>query len=287
MQKQTTKLPARSSMYTVPAGGGKPERKFPFPISTLKDRALSTVEKKKSPLKSTAPHGNDAFISYWSSLRAVAVHLGSTALYVCSALIPVLETVPTFYRVDNRVWFGKGTGWVLSFYGIIDLLSVPFYIELMFGQDASFLPRFSILSMFRGLQSPRPPPLRCDHTIQPYTHTEPVAPRVPPFCSFATISTALITLSYIVPSSYPRPDLPASLHSSTDTSPNGTWDGAMDTVINSDDDPTQLVFVSAAAAAAWFDRNFVYGEIPVPVSRAVDYPAGACGGEGFDPCLDA
>ncbi|KAF6750924.1 hypothetical protein DFP72DRAFT_908837 [Ephemerocybe angulata] len=66
-----------------------------------------------------------------------------------TALITVLETVPTFYRVNNRVWFGKEAGlvmvfileyvarvvcwslswassfgWVLSFQGIIDFLDV-------------------------------------------------------------------------------------------------------------------------------------------------------------------
>ncbi|KAF6745277.1 hypothetical protein DFP72DRAFT_1176408 [Ephemerocybe angulata] len=53
---------------------------------------------------------------------------------------------------------------VKTFYGIIDLLSVlPYYIELMLGQDTSVLFRFSILHMFRLLRVFRP--FRYNHTI--------------------------------------------------------------------------------------------------------------------------
>ncbi|KAF6750599.1 hypothetical protein DFP72DRAFT_1013319 [Ephemerocybe angulata] len=124
-----------------------------------------------------------------SSRSAFLVDMVSTALIVLSAVITVLETVPTFHRVSNRVWFGMETGlvvvftveyvarvvcwsfswwslfrWVLSFYGIIDLMSVlPYYIELMLGQDTSVLFRFSILRMFRLLCVFRP--FRYNHTI--------------------------------------------------------------------------------------------------------------------------
>ncbi|KAF5342188.1 hypothetical protein D9611_002156 [Ephemerocybe angulata] len=138
------------------------------------------------------PHGqtdDDVLItirpSWETASAAFAVHMVSTAPIVTSALITLLETVPTFHRV----WFGMETGlvvvftveyvarvvcwsfswssffrWVLSLYGIIDLLAVlPYYIEVMLGQDTSVLFRFSILRMFCLLRVFRP--FRYKHTI--------------------------------------------------------------------------------------------------------------------------
>ncbi|KAF5320424.1 hypothetical protein D9611_010660 [Ephemerocybe angulata] len=116
---------------------------------------------------------------------------------------------------ENRAWFGMDTGLdvvvpkVLSFYRIIGLHSVlPFYVELMIGQDISVL---FLLRVFR--------PFRCDHTIPPGV------PRVAPFGSFFV--PALIALSYFAE--------------------RGTWDEVMDTFINSDGDPTQFASIPAAA----------------------------------------
>ncbi|KAF6746365.1 hypothetical protein DFP72DRAFT_855421 [Ephemerocybe angulata] len=106
------------------------------------------------------------------------------------------------------------------FPGIIDLLSVlpP--------------PPSSALRMFRVLSVPRP--FRYNHTILLSVRLTPpsrlrvqVAPRFAPFGSFFV--PALIALSYF--------------------SERGMGSEAMDTFINSDGDPTQLVFVAAAAAA--------------------------------------
>ncbi|KAF6746404.1 hypothetical protein DFP72DRAFT_1175625 [Ephemerocybe angulata] len=180
--------------------------------------------------------------------------MGSTALIVCSALITVLETVPTFYRVNNRAWFGMEAGSVvvstkvLSFYGIIGLHSVlPFYVELMIGQDTSVL---FLLCVFR--------PFRCDHTI--------------------LLTIELMYLSVRRSHHALLPSAPSSSRYSRSPSrfqtqllyryfaERGTWGAAMDTFLNGDDDPTQvtqLVFVSAAAAA-WFDPFSILRMFPLP-----------------------
>ncbi|KAF6745221.1 hypothetical protein DFP72DRAFT_1091602, partial [Ephemerocybe angulata] len=207
-----------------------------------------------------------------SSSAAFAVHMASTALIVTSALITVLETVPTFHRVGNRVWFGMETGlvalftveyvarvlcwsfswsslfrWVLSFYGIIDLLSVlPYYIELMLGQDTSVLFRFSILRMFRLLRVFRP--FRYNHTILLTIEVMYLSVRRSQHALLAIkffvvmILTVFSTLLYFAE--------------------RGTWDEVMDTFINSDGDPTQFASIPAAA---WFVIVTIttvgYGEI--------------------------
>ncbi|KAF6750586.1 hypothetical protein DFP72DRAFT_1139392 [Ephemerocybe angulata] len=207
-----------------------------------------------------------------SSGSAFAVHMASTALIVLSAVITVLETVPTFHRVSNRVWFGMETGlvvvftveyvarvvcwsfswsslfrWVLSFYGIIDLLSVlPYYIELMLGQDTSVLFRFSILRMFRLLRVFRP--FRYNHTILLTIEVMYLSVRRSQHALLAIgffvvmILTVFSTLLYFAE--------------------RGTWDEVMDTFINSDGDPTQFASIPAAA---WFVIVTIttvgYGEI--------------------------
>ncbi|KAF6757035.1 hypothetical protein DFP72DRAFT_809773 [Ephemerocybe angulata] len=207
-----------------------------------------------------------------SSRSAFLVHMVSTALIVLSAVITVLETVPTLHRVSNRVWFGMETGlvvvftveyvarvlcwsfswsslfrWVLSFYGIIDLLSVlPYYIELMLGQDTSVLFRFSILRMFRLLRVFRP--FRYNHTILLTIEVMYLSVRRSQHALLAIgffvimILTVFSTLLYFAE--------------------RGTWDEVMDTFINSDGDPTQFASIPAAA---WFVIVTIttvgYGEI--------------------------
>ncbi|KAF6746434.1 hypothetical protein DFP72DRAFT_1152288 [Ephemerocybe angulata] len=207
-----------------------------------------------------------------SSRSAFLVHMVSTALIVTSALITVLETVPTFHRVSNRVWFGMETGlvvvftveyvarvvcwsfswsslfrWVMSFYGIIGLLSVlPYYIELMLGQDTSVLFRFSILRMFRLLRVFRP--FRYNHTILLTIEVMYLSVRRSQHALLAIgfflvmILTVFSTLLYFAE--------------------RGTWDEVMDTFINSDGDPTQFASIPAAA---WFVLVTIttvgYGEI--------------------------
>ncbi|KAF5329108.1 hypothetical protein D9611_014291 [Ephemerocybe angulata] len=161
-----------------------------------------------------------------SSGAAFAVHMVSTALIVTSALITVLETVPTFH-------YG-GVCCEGSFYGIIDLLSVlPYYIELMLGQDTSVLFRFSILRMFRLLRVFRP--FRHNHTILLTIEVMYLSVRRSQHALLAIgffvvmILTVFSTLLYFAE--------------------RGTWDEVMDTFINSDGDPTQFASIPAAA---WF-----------------------------------
>ncbi|KAF5324018.1 hypothetical protein D9611_008440 [Ephemerocybe angulata] len=213
-----------------------------------------------------------------SSSAAFAVHMVSTALIVLSAVITVLETVPTFHRVSNRVWFGMETGlvvvftveyvarvvcwsfswsslfrWVLSFYGIIDLLSVlPYYIELMLGQDTSVLFRFSILRMFRLLRVFRP--FRYNHTILLTIEVMYLSVRRSQHSLLAIgffvvmILTVFSTLLYAIsPSCCSR--IATERVCNRYFAERGTWDEVMDTFINSDGDPTQFASIPAAA---WF-----------------------------------
>ncbi|RXW22656.1 hypothetical protein EST38_g3220 [Candolleomyces aberdarensis] len=194
-----------------------------------------------------------------SSQAAFFVHMLTTALIVISALITVLETVPTFHSVSNRVWFGVETTlvalftveyisrclawsfswsslfrWLLSFYGIIDLLSVlPYYIELMLRQDTSVLFRFSILRMFRLLRVFRP--FRYNHTILLTIEVMYLSVRRSQHALLAIgffvimILTVFSTLLYFAE--------------------RGTWDEALDTFVNVDGDPTQFASIPGAA---WF-----------------------------------
>ncbi|KAF6744552.1 hypothetical protein DFP72DRAFT_1078399 [Ephemerocybe angulata] len=182
-----------------------------------------------------------------SSRSAFAVHMVSMALIVTSALITVL-TVPTFHRVSNRVWFGMETGlvvvftveyiarvvcwsftwsslfrWVLSFYGIIDLLFVlPYYIELILGQDTSVLFRFSILRMFRLLRVFRP--FRYIHTILLCVPTLVYLV----YLSVRRSQHALLAIGFFVVM------ILMVFSTLLYFAERGTWDEVMDTFINSD-----------------------------------------------------
>ncbi|KAF6746586.1 hypothetical protein DFP72DRAFT_634672 [Ephemerocybe angulata] len=118
--------------------------------------------------------------------------------------------------------------WVLSFYGIIDLLSVlPYYIELMLGQDTSILRTFRLLRVFR--------PFRYNHTILLTIEVMYLSVRRSQHALLAIgffvvmILTVFSTLLYFAE--------------------RGTWGEVMDTFINSDGDPTQFASIPAAA---WF-----------------------------------
>lgn len=50
-----------------------------------------------------------------SSSSAVLVHFASTSLIVFSAVVTILETVPSFHSISPRVWFGMETSLVLLF----------------------------------------------------------------------------------------------------------------------------------------------------------------------------
>lgn len=214
----------------------------------------------------------DLLESPTSSSSAFLVHFASTSLIVFSAIVTILETVPSFHSISPRVWFGLETSlvllftveysarsvawsstwislakWMFSFYGVIDMLAIlPYYIEIMMQQDTSVLFRFSILRMFRLLRVFRP--FRYNSTILLTIEVMYLAVRRSHHAllalSFfiAMVLTVFSTLLYF--------------------SERGTWDDNLETFINSDGDATQF---QSIPAAAWFVLVTIttvgYGEI--------------------------
>ncbi|KAH6883633.1 hypothetical protein BKA70DRAFT_1575439 [Coprinopsis sp. MPI-PUGE-AT-0042] len=225
-----------------------------------------------------------------TSQAAFVIHVFTTFLIVLSAVITILETVPTFHSIPTSIWFGMETTlvamftmeyvarcvawsyswtalfhWVISFYGIIDLLSVvPYYIELVLHQDTSEFFRFSILRMFRLLRVFRP--FRYNHTILMTIEVMWLSVHRSQHALLAIgffvimILTVFSTLLYFIE--------------------RGTWDDILETFINSDGDPTQF---SSIPAAAWFVVVTIttvgYGEITPRslVGRLVTLPILVCG----------
>ncbi|KAJ7046976.1 hypothetical protein C8F04DRAFT_1062356 [Mycena alexandri] len=211
-----------------------------------------------------------------SSDSAFLVHILVTFLVVVSAIVTVLETVPAFHSIQTSVWFGLETslvalftieyiarclawsgtwrslfGWVVSFFGIIDLLSVaPYYIELLLLQDTSVFFRFSILRMFRLLRVFRPflSRSRAQNTILLTIEVMYISVRQSQHALFALgffvvmVLTVFSTLLYFAE--------------------RGTWDDILETFVNIDGDPSQFASIPAAA---WFVLVTIttvgYGEI--------------------------
>ncbi|KAJ7256551.1 hypothetical protein B0H12DRAFT_1112556 [Mycena haematopus] len=207
-----------------------------------------------------------------SSDSAFLVHIVVTTLVVLSAIVTVLETVPAFHSIRTSVWFGLETslvalftieyiarclawsntwrsflGWIVSFFGIIDLLSVlPYYIELVLLQDTSVFFRFSILRMFRLLRVFRP--FRSNNTVLLTIEVMYISVRQSQHALFALgffvtmVLTVFSTLLYFAE--------------------RGTWDDILETFINTDGDPSQFASIPAAA---WFVLVTIttvgYGEI--------------------------
>ncbi|RDB21570.1 Potassium voltage-gated channel subfamily B member 2 [Hypsizygus marmoreus] len=207
-----------------------------------------------------------------SSKSAFLVHMVTTGLILTSAVVTVLETVPTLHTISTGAWFGMETSlvalftveyiarclawsgtwmsllrWQTSFFGIIDLLSVaPYYIEILLHQDTSVLFRFSILRMFRLLRVFKP--FRYNNTILLTIEVMYVSVRRSQHALLAIgffvfmILTVFSTLLYFAE--------------------RGTWDPVLDTFVNADGDPTQF---SSIPAAAWFVLVTIttvgYGEI--------------------------
>ncbi|KAF8644375.1 hypothetical protein AX16_008500 [Volvariella volvacea WC 439] len=208
-----------------------------------------------------------------SSPQAFLTHVFITFLIVFSALVTVLETVPAFHSIEGRVWFGVETAlvvlftfeyvgrcvawsgmgfvrllrWIVSFFGIIDLLAVmPYYIELMLGQDTSVLFRFSILRMFRLLRVFRP--FRYNSTVLLTIEVM--------YLSVRRSQHALLAIGFFV--SMVLTVFSTLLYFAE----RGTWDENLGTFINIDGDPTQF---QSIPAAAWFVLVTIttvgYGEI--------------------------
>ncbi|KIK06346.1 hypothetical protein K443DRAFT_129929 [Laccaria amethystina LaAM-08-1] len=224
-----------------------------------------------------------------SSPSAFLIHMVTTILIVVSAVVTVLETVPTFHSISTRIWFGVETtlvalftveyiarcvawsstwmallGWIFSFYGVIDLLSVlPYYIEVLLQQDTSVFFRFSILRMFRLLRVFRP--FRYNHTILLYAFTPSFTPLTSQFTnrtievmylSVRRSQHALLAIGFFVVM------ILTVFSTLLYFAERGTWDEVLETFINSDGDPTQF---SSIPAAAWFVLVTIttvgYGEI--------------------------
>ncbi|KAJ3895565.1 hypothetical protein GG344DRAFT_73084 [Lentinula edodes] len=207
-----------------------------------------------------------------SSVGAFLVHFLMTFFILVSAVVTVLETVPAFHSINPQIWFGMETTlvalftveylarctawssswssllkWMISFYGVIDLLSVlPYYIEVIMQQDTAVFFRFSILRMFRLIRVFRP--FRYNHTILLTIEVM--------YLSVRRSRHALLAISFFV--------VMVLTISSTLLyfAERGTWDTTLETFINTDGDPTQFASIPAAA---WFVLVTIttvgYGEI--------------------------
>ncbi|KAF8493003.1 voltage-gated potassium channel [Russula emetica] len=193
-----------------------------------------------------------------SSAAAVLVHVVVTALIVFSALVTILETVPgTLRSLPGGIWFGLETGlvalftveyvarcvatsyswsglfgWVVSFFGIMDLLAIlPYYIEVALQKDTSTLFRFSILRTFRLLRVFRP--FRYNSTLLLTIEVM--------YLSFRRSRDALLALGFFV--------LMVVIVFSTLLYfiERGTWDDTLEVFMNSDGDPSQFASIPAAA----------------------------------------
>ncbi|KAF8192084.1 hypothetical protein BJ912DRAFT_1142217 [Pholiota molesta] len=248
----------------VPASPQDPDD--PFPHSNSYEDELQAIH---------PPWRRDLFKLFeqaTSSSSALFLNMFLTFLILFSALVTVIETVPAVHSISTRVWFGVETTvvilftleyiarclawsttwtslfyWMISFYGVIDLLSVlPYYLELLLQQDTSVYFRFSILRMFRLLRVFRP--FRYNHTILLTIEVMYLSVRRSQHALYAIgffvvmILTVFSTLLYFAE--------------------RGTWDDILGTFINSDGDPSQF---SSIPAAAWFVLVTIttvgYGEI--------------------------
>ncbi|KAI0647804.1 voltage-gated potassium channel [Trametes meyenii] len=207
-----------------------------------------------------------------SSHAAFLIHVFTTFLIVLSAVVTVFETVPAGHSISASVWFGLETTlvvlftieymarcvahatswtrffkWVVSFFGVIDLLGIlPYYIEIALQQDTSTLFRFTILRTFRLLRVFRP--FRYNNTILLTIEVM--------YLSFRRSQHALLALSFFV-------GMVLIVFSTLlYFAERGTWDETLGTFLNSDGDPSQFASIPAAG---WFVLVTIttvgYGEI--------------------------
>ncbi|KAI0373697.1 voltage-gated potassium channel [Pilatotrama ljubarskyi] len=207
-----------------------------------------------------------------SSQAAFLIHVFTTFLIVISAVVTVLETVPAFHSISASVWFGLETTlvvlftieyiarcvahatswmrfakWIVSFFGIIDLLGIlPYYIEIALQQDTSTLFRFTILRTFRLLRVFRP--FRYNNTILLTIEVM--------YLSFRRSQHALLALSFFVVM------VLVVFSTLLYFAERGTWDETLGTFLNSDGDPSQFASIPAAGWYVLVTITTVgYGEI--------------------------
>lgn len=76
----------------------------------------AAFEEGPDPVKSPRKHAVFQLLERpSSSSSAVLVHFASTSLIIFSAVVTILETVPSFHSISPRVWFGMETSLVLLF----------------------------------------------------------------------------------------------------------------------------------------------------------------------------
>ncbi|TBU61952.1 voltage-gated potassium channel [Dichomitus squalens] len=217
-----------------------------------------------------------------SSQAAFLVHIFTTFLISFSAVVTVLETVPAFHSIPGSIWFGLETtlvvlftieyigrcvahgtswkrffNWIISFFGIIDLLGIlPYYIEIALQQDTSTLFRFTILRTFRLLRVFRP--FRYNNTIllHKLTANTTFSTIEVMYLSFRRSQHALLALSFFVVM------VLVVFSTLLYFAERGTWDEALGVFLNSDGDPSQFASIPAAG---WFVLVTIttvgYGEI--------------------------
>ncbi|KAG9308899.1 hypothetical protein JVU11DRAFT_11359 [Chiua virens] len=240
----------------------------------------ATLEEGPDPVKSPRKHAIFELLERpTSSSSAFLVHFVSTSLIVFSAVVTILETVPSFHSISPRVWFGMETSlvllftveysarlfawssswmtlvkWIFSFYGVIDALAIfPYYIEVTLQQDTSVLFRFSILRMFRLLRVFRP--FKYNSTILLTIEVM--------YLSIRRSHHALLALSFFIVM------LLTVFSTLLYFVERGTWDDTLETFINSDGDPSQFACHVPRSASPAFSTRFVlvtittvgYGEI--------------------------
>ncbi|KAG8810720.1 hypothetical protein FRC19_004352 [Serendipita sp. 401] len=199
-----------------------------------------------------------------SSTSAFTLHFTTNTIIVLSAILTILETLPSFHAVKSSIWFGletvivalftveyiarsfawgfgEGNGgwrrwskWVTSFFALIDLFAIlPYYVELLLQADTTAFFRFSILRVFRLLRVFRP--FRYSSTILLTIEVMILATRRSQHALLALlffIVMALVvfsTLLYFIE--------------------RGTWDDTLETFVDSEGVKTQF---DSIPMAAWF-----------------------------------
>jgi hypothetical protein len=84
----------------------------------VEDVFPNTSSFDESPDPNTSPRKRalfDLLERPTSSSSAFLVHFASTSLIIFSAIVTILETVPSFHSISPRVWFGVETSLVLLF----------------------------------------------------------------------------------------------------------------------------------------------------------------------------
>ncbi|KAG8829224.1 hypothetical protein FRC17_006972, partial [Serendipita sp. 399] len=199
-----------------------------------------------------------------SSNSAFILHFTTNTIIVLSAILTILETLPSFHAVKSSIWFGLETvivalftveyvarsfawgfgesnggwrrwsKWVTSFFALIDLFAIlPYYIELILQADTTAFFRFSILRVFRLLRVFRP--FRYSSTILLTIEVMILATRRSQHALLALLFFIVMmlvvfsTLLYFIE--------------------RGTWDDALETFVDAEGVKTQF---DSIPMAAWF-----------------------------------